>query len=491
MDRKIGITLPALCAAALTGTLLASTTGVSAKGHHPPGRIGTSFKLATGAAFHGLDVATSPNGTAYIGWISSTEAVPARVVHLCTLPVGARTCKGGIQSTSAVDGSSASGLQVLVTSDNVVHLVWLHNTAASISGLHGDAIAEATAPDGQNLSAPTDVVTNAPSFGELLTAKVGPDNNIWTVATAGSGVTTIEVRTALANPSISVNVPWGVGNAQLGFTNGPTVLSVQKYGTISTPIQYAKLPSGGAAFGSFKPLAKTWDTANATLTTTRHGLRAISTVDNASYRPVIAKWTGSAFAKRHLTPDHNSCGANTHDSSTDPSGRLLDVSWECHLVAVANYPDAFHAAITRFATPGTTLEAPQISSGTRGIATVAYLIQPNSGDNVLWVAHVRLPDSTHRAGKSSKAGRVTVTGPRTCLPPSDVHIGWSHHAAKHWSFSSGSLRLNGKQVSAGTLDGANLTAGKAFTLVGKATFAKGGTHRSVTAKLPFRTCAAG
>src|SRR5204862_6500681 len=133
--------------------------------------------------------------------------------------------------------------------------------------------------------------------------------------------------------------------------------------------------------------------------------------------------------------------------------------------------DAFHAAITRFRVSNTPTDAPQIASGTRGIATVAYTAQGTT-DNVLRVAHVRLPDSTRTVATSRVAGRVTVTGPRSCLPPVNVHVGWTHRAANGWTFKSGALRLNGNIISRPTLDGAKLTPGKLYTLTGKAVFGK-------------------
>jgi len=488
-----------LAAAAVVGLVSAGTvTGAfgpapgagAAAAAHPAGVIGSPFTLADVVSFAGYDVAADASGTAYIGWISTTVSDPVRKVHLCRLPVGASACTGGVQTIDSPDPQSAAGLQVVVTGTHLVHLIWFHDTANSLNGSHGSAIAEATAVDGKNLGAAHDVVTDAPSFGQLLTAVRGPGGSIWTVTYANVPARRVEVRAGLSAPAAPVHTPYGVGYAQLAFAGGKPVLVVEKYGAIGTAPHYASRSAGGV-WSAFSAVARTWAVGtNAALATTNHGLRLVTGVNNASYRPVISKWTGSGFTPRKLTADHNSCAPSTHDGRADSSGRLLDVSWECDAVTVTNYADAFHAAVVRFRVSNTPTAAPQIASGTRGIATVAYSTGPQN-DQVLRVAHVRLPDSTHTVGRSGAGGRVTVTGPRSCLPPVDVHIGWTHHAARHWSFRSGALTLNGQAISTSTLDGAKLAAGKSYTLLGKAVFGRGGNRSTVKTSLEFRTCAGG
>lgn len=161
-------------------------------------------------------------------------------------------------------------------------------------------------------------------------------------------------------------------------------------------------------------------------------------------------------------------------------------------MAIANYPDAAHAAIVRFDGNGTPTFTPQIASGTRGIATVVWSVQ-GSASNLykLRVAHVRLPDATVTVSHHATGGRVTVTGPRSCLPPVNVHVGWTHHPDANWSFLSGSLRLGTHAVVGSILDGATLTPGKSYTLVATATFGRNGTRNQVRASLSFRTCGTG
>ena len=479
-----------LTAAATGAALLAAAPAAQARAGHPAGVIGSQIGLGAYQSLSGYDVAAAANGTAYVGWISTAAGAPARKVHLCRLPAGATSCSGGVQTIDAIDGSSASGLRVVLTGDGVVHLVWFHDRVESLNGPNNSAIAEATAPDGNNLTAGHDVVTSAPSFGQLLDVERGPNGTIWTVTYAGVPAHVLQVRPGLSAAPLSVATPFNVGYSQLAFSGSTAVMTIEKYGSIGTPVYWAKRLSGGA-FGSFHAVAKTWAIGtNAALAATRHGVRLVTGINNASYRPVISKWTGTGFSPRTLTADHNNCAPNSHDGSADGSGRLLDVSWECNQVTVTNYADAWHAAITRFTVSGTPTYQPQIASGTRGIATVAYSVQTSAGQR-LRAVHVRLPDGTRTVTKSATAGRVSVTGPLSCLPPVNVHVGWSHRALNGWSFVRGSLRLAGNVVSSTTPDGAHLSLGTSYSLVGQAVFGKNGNHRTVRAVLGFTTCGTG
>jgi hypothetical protein len=493
LTRRLRATAASAAATALVATgLLATAPAAHAVAGHPAGIVGNQITIATVQSFAGYDVAANAAGTAYIGWISTTASDTARKVHLCKLPLGASSCSGGVQTIDSLGISSAAGLQVLLTADGVVHLIWFHDTANSINGPQGSAIAEATAPNGANLSAAHDVVTDAPSFGQLLTAVRGPNGSIWTVTYAGVPTQQVQVRAGLTSPATAVHTPYGVSYAQLAFASGKPVLAVEKYGAISTGPSYATRSSGGS-WSSFHAVANTWAVGtNVALAATRHGVRLVTAINNASYHPVISKWTGTGFTARARTADGSPCTPVGHDGWADASGRLLDVSWECGKVTIANYADAFHAAIVRFSVSNTATFTPQIASGTRGIATVAYSNQQPTGTNqVLRVARVRLPDSTYTVAKSGTGGRVTVTGPRSCLPPVNVHIGWTHKPASGWSFKSGSFRLGTKTISSSTLDGATLTAGKQYTLHAAAVFGRNGTRDAVRASLSFTTCATG
>jgi hypothetical protein len=218
-------------------------------------------------------------------------------------------------------------------------------------------------------------------------------------------------------------------------------------------------------------------------------LRLIATVNSATYRPVIARWNGHGFDRRQLTADRSPCAPSSHDGYTDPSGRLLDVSWECNSVTIADYANDAQAAILRFPVAGTGTFEPQIASGTRGVATVAWTAETDSANgDFLHVERVRLPDTTRSVTRRGAAGRVTLLLPTSCVPPVDVRIGLGVRAARGWSVRARSMRLAGRVVAGPTLDAARLTPGRRYTLSGAAEFADGSRRSTVRVSMIIRSC---
>jgi hypothetical protein len=471
--------------AVVVGGLVLSAPPTGATGGNPPGVVNT-FAIGTNVDLVSYDVAASSTGRAYIGWITNAPGT-TRAVHLCTLPVTATSCAGRTE-TLTNQPSSSDDLKVLVTGDDTVKLVWFHDTDQSINGPENALISIASAPHGQGLALSSDTTT-APSFGSLLTAEIGPNGHIWTVAYAGLPETNVQVHTNPTTNYETVNTPVVVQFAELAFIGGKAVLALSQYGPIDAKIRYAVRSTTGN-WGSFHAVANTRNLAEAALETTHgHGMRLIATYQGVPYRPVLSRWTGTGFTAGAFTPD--SCDAASHDGYVDLSGRLLDVSQDCATkLAVANYADGTHVALTRFPINGVLTLKPQIASGTRGIATVVWSVEGTTFDK-LRVAHVRLADPTRTVSHHGTGGRVTVTGPRTCLPPVNVHVGWTHHPDANWSFLSGSLRLGNTAVVGSTLDGAKLTPGKSYTLIATATFGRSGNHNQVRATLGFRTCGTG
>jgi hypothetical protein len=70
-------------------------------------------------------------------------------------------------------------------------------------------------------------------------------------------------------------------------------------------------------------------------------------------------------------------------------------------------------------------------------------------------------------------------------------VGWSHKPDANWSFMSGSLRLGNKAFLGSTLDGAKLTPGKSYSLIGTAIFGRGSQRNQVRTTLTFTTCGTG
>jgi len=453
-----------------------------------PGLTGPAITLANNTQFSGYDMATGPNGTAYIGWIGDTGS--GRFVHLCTLPRGAKGCAAGIKSiASAPDGigtSTAAGLRVLVSKSNLVTLVWMYSTVASENGPEGDVIATATSQGGGPLSA-AKASSAGPSFGDLLDAVLAPNGKIWTVAHAGGGVSSAQVTRGLGSTPQTVKAPFWPGRAIIAFTGSSSVLAIDKYGAISTPVYYARQSGGG--WTAFKAVAKTWNVAGFGMAATTAGVRLIASENNAGYHPVVSALNSSGFSAPVLTGDSNNCNPFSHDVVADASGRLADVSVECQAVTVANLANTRHAAIFRFSIPASATFAggdPQLTTAPSGHGWVAWSIESKVNDKLL-VAPLLLPGLDVTATASGKAGKVSVTGPTSCLPPVNIAVGLSARAASGWTVLGKSLKLGGGTVGS-VLKGAGLTPGKSYTLTGTVTFGRGGTRAAGHAAVTFRAC---
>ena len=451
-----------------------------------PGLTAKPITLANKVQLDGYDAATDASGKSYIGWISSSvTGSPTRSVHLCTLPPGATRCSGGIQ-TESTGQSSAVDLRVLVTPAGKVTLVWFHDTTASENGPNGSEIAIATSQSGGPLSAPQDVAT-APSFGSMLDATLGPNGSIWTVAQPADG-DALQIRPGLTNPAVKITAPYVAGTARLRFSGSTGVLVIQKDGAISLPVSYAS--ERGGSWSGFRKLAHTWTAAaNLGLADTRSGIRVLASVSNADYYPVVSRWTGSSFTRPTLTGDRDNCAPESHDPVADASGRMADVSLECQEVAVANLTDTLHAAIVRFHVSGTFAQGnPQLTTTPRGRAWVVWSTDVGVEGARLQAAPVLLPGRSIIATRAAGGNRVTLHGPASCLPPVDVAVSVKGSPAAGWQVTGRTLLLGSRTLHSATLRGGSLTAGRSYTLKGRVTFASGGSRRTVTAKLKFRSC---
>jgi hypothetical protein len=491
-----------LAAAALTGAL--AVTGFAAPAPAPalsvaaptrppvaaaapgPGLIGSPIDLADQGQFDGYDIAMTPDGTSYVGWISAA-ANSDRIVHLCIVPAGQLACQGGVRSTPSEGASSAAGLKVLTQAGRVA-LVWFHDTDNAVDGPNGASIAVSFVQADGNLADAVEL-GDAPSFGRLLDAEVGPDHQIWTVAVGPAGAGPIEVHDGGISAAVALAAPWAdVGFAELAFAGSTPVIAATKYGAITTPVAVASRQD--LTWTRFTTVNGTWAVAtDVGLTQTSSGLRLVTSTDNSTYHFVVANWTGSGFSGPTPTGDTDNCAPASHDTSTDASGRLADVSVECSQLAVANLPLTSGAAIVRIPTRGTVASGtPQIATTPRGRAIVAWSVLNADNSDRLYLAAVGLSDLTVAKTKGLAAGSVTVTAPVSCLPPIGIGVGVGARAAAGWRVTSRNLTLNGTAFAARVLNGAQLTPGATYTLTGHASFTKGTHHTQASVGLAFRAC---
>ena len=499
MSKSPSLRLIATAAAAAAAILPLSAAGQAlaapaARPAHPaaaPGPAGGTITLDHGVVLNdGYDAATDASGRTYIGWISNKIGGSAgRQVHLCTLPPGARGCKGGVRTITFADGttaSSADALHVFTTPGGKVTLIWMHTTVASENGPQGDEIETATSQAGGPLSAATDQATG-PSFGTMLDAAVAPNGQIW-VLSQESVLSGMQVRPGLGKPFVNLKTPYGVGPARIRFNHGTPVIVIQKDGAVTAPVAYTSFRNG--KFAGFHFLKHTWTGASDIgLVGTSSGIRLVTSVGNASYLPDNWSWTGNGFGRPVVNGDEGNCAPGGHDLVSDASGRVADITNECGFVVIANMADTKHASLAKFPEHATDAGGDyQITTTRRGKGWAVWSVQtPTSGDK-LFATPILLPGTEVTASKTTRGNRVTVTGPATCLPPVNVHVGVQGKPAKNWHVTASTLRLGHKVLHSTTLNGGALKPGGTYTLSGTVKFADGSSHAIVSAQLKFRSC---
>lgn len=449
------------------------------------GLAGTPIVLAPDSQVSGYDIAMDANGTAYVGWIAASGG-GARTIYSCVLPQGATACLNGIQSTASLGESSAAGLQVVApVSTTGTLMVWFHDTTDSVSGPLGGRVAYATISSNGTLSAPNDTPALAPSFGSLLTAERAPDGEVWLVQ-ANAASDSLRVFPGLTEPVETLNPGGFVTKARLAFASGKAVL-VTAGAAYTGKLRVVRQTDTG--WSSFSGVNGTWTAGASYDVATRGGVKLVASVDNANYYPRIANWSGTAFTNFALTGDKNSCPRESHDLFPDPSGRIAGVTFECNQIAISNHPKARTAAFVRFNAGGTPTDrahGPQIATYARGLGWVAWARVDGDNERLL-VAPIRLPAQKTNKTVSSIAGKVTVTGPVSCLPAVQTTIGVSAKGLNGWSVVSKTLKLDGSVHGTG-LNGAGLSPGSSHTVTGTAKFKKGGQTRTVSAQLGFTSC---
>jgi hypothetical protein len=477
----------------LTSAPAAAAPSAAAASAPTPGIAGKTITLANHVDLDGGsdDIAIDRAGTAYVGWIadSDTKNPASRRIYLCVLPLHAMACKGGIHSAPSLDASGASDLKVLAAKNGKVTLVWFDNVLPdSETGPNGSQITESTVQQNGTLSA-AEHVASAPSFGEMLDAELGPNGSIWTVAAGDGELGKIQVHEGLSSPAVTIKTPFNADFGLLAFAGSKPIIAIHHAGQVSDPVAYSSL--SGHSWHKFAHIKGTWTSdANFGMASTRSGVRLIATINNANYYPVVAKWNGHSFTKRTQIGDHNNDSPSSHDVVADASGRLADVATEGSKLAIDNLPDTKHAGIVRIPFHGTIAgNVPQLGTTPRGDGWLAWSVEAGGsklGDKLMVVA-VRLPGLHHSKSAHGSDGRVTVTGPASCLPDATISVGVIGQASHGWHVSKHSLRLSGKKIGS-VLNGAALTPGKKYRLKGKVTFAGGGAHQTVAVTLKFRAC---
>lgn len=453
-----------------------------------PGISGAAITLGSQIVLPGdrrdVDLATDRTGRTYVAWLSSpvTNSLD-RQVHLCTLPLHATACAGGVHTIDTADASTASGLRILATPAGAVTILWYHTHTG------GGDVSETTSASGGPLSAAKDVVSG-PQDAFLLDAQLGPGNSIWTVVGPETG-STLRITPGIGKSTSSLTAPRHVDYARLAFAGSTAILAVSASdgaGGFEKPIEYASRPA--SSWTGFKNVAGTeTDGTDLGLTRTSAGVR-LSAPSASTQQPAVAKWTGHGFTRAVAIGDHSTCVPSSYDTVGDASGRLAGVSNECGRIAVDNLPATTHAAILRLAGGAIAAGDPQIATLPRGYAWVAWSVQfsANAGQgDKLKIVPLLLPGLARKVSHRGPHGTATVTGPTSCQPADSISVAVAGHAKHGWRIRSRKLTLSGKKVGH-TLNGAALSAGRRYSLTGTVVFTNGHSRSTVKATLTFRSC---
>ncbi len=473
--------LPAPSSAPTTTTTTApggTTIGSPAPGPAGPGIDLVQFAQQDRFSGGGFAAVSDDQGDTFVSWTNSAKKGG---VFVCTLRTGSSNCLNGTQVSASTEASPAPGTDIhLLAGHRSVRVLWFDDSDG------GATVQEATATAG-GVPSPSHTLEKAVTAGALMDARTGPGGHVWTLTANGDGT---QLRLAkdgvvVAGPA----VPWAVGFAQLAFAAGTAVIVVQKAGSLATPVEYAW--DTGAGWTALRPLSGTWSVGYAPgLTQTGAGLRLVTATADASYNPVVSRWTGHGFSAASPIGDTNNCAPNSAQTATDASGRLTDVTNECGMITVDNMPTASRASIFRFPAKGTIAGSnPELATLPSGRGWVVYALQNETGYDQLMAVPVLLPALTSTTATSSAAGVVRVSGPVSCLPVVTTPVTVGASSAAHWEVLSKTLKLSGKSQGS-VLNGARLRPGASYRLVGTVTFGDGQRRLTLKAVLDFKACPA-
>lgn len=483
MPRSSRVLAPALTA--IAGLVLAgATVGLGSTSAVAAGSTaGSAFTLKSGVSLSGYDAATTKDGTTYVAWIGDTGA--GRQLHLCVLKPSARSCSGGTQTGNSLGGSSAQNVKVVVDG-NAVELVWIAQPNPD-SGEFSGTFGTNTVTNG---SLGTSVaVSGAPTLG-TLGAAISHNGDISLAAIGGTGTYDHRVYyypTIGATPK-TFSRPYYVGNVQLADNGKQTVMTTSAYGSLSGKVAVASKSSGSSSWGSFTNVSKSYTKGGIEQLGDAHGkIRLLSASTKELYTPYIWKWNGKSFGNPKSTGDKTEI--SSFDAGTDSSGRLVNVSQTVSGEEVSNFGGGLRA--THFGIPVKQTFAGgsgQIATSASGRGYVIYSIEKlNITGQILLAQPIKLGALTKTVHKSGRGGKVSLTGPASCLPVAKVKTSVSGKPDHGWRVASKSLQL-GSAKQGGSLDGASLKAGTSYTLHGTVVFANGSAHSSVMASLSFKTC---
>jgi hypothetical protein len=462
------------------------TGGSTAPAGAAGGPTGDAVTIMSQVSLSGYDVATASDGTTYLGWIGDDLTDPGlRALYLCVLKATSSGCVGGVQSASALGSSSAQNLRIVITGGKPV-LVWIAQVAPSTGEFSG-VFGTNTVTNGQLGSSVS--VPQAPTLGTLTSAIRGPGGAI-SAAVIGSGTNGSHVYyyPDLAASPREFTRPYMVGNAQIADNGKQTVLTTSPYGSITDPVNVAFKQSAGSGWSSFYKVPHAIPLGGIErLQVAGKKIRMVGPSDKALYRAYTWTWKKRSFRGPKATSDPNDI--STVDTTSDASRRLASVHSEVKGLAVSNFGSKARPGRFLLKVKNTYAGGPaQIATSPSGRGWVIYSVERTGvPGQILKAQKIKLSAVTRTVKKNTRAGKVLVTGPSSCMPVSTLRVGVKGKPAAKWKVVSKTLKL-GSKAQGKTLKGTSLKPNHAYKLTGSVVFAKGGARVKGQATVKFTTC---
>jgi hypothetical protein len=471
---------------ALVPAAVVLATTVVGAAHAAGGPVGGKVHLQSNIALSGYDAATTKDGTTYVGWIASSyNNTLLRQVHLCVLHQGSGSCVGGVQTANSLAPAAAQDLHVVVAGGQVA-LVWDAQAAPS-SGDFSGIFGVAKVSNG-HLGAST-AISGAPTYPTMTSVIVTKSGGV-SAAVIGNSSNDNKVYyyKTLSSAPKTLTRPYFIGNAQLADNGHQTVLTTSQYGSLSGRVSVAHKSSSSSSWSGFSTVTHSYTGGNIEKLYTAHGkIWMLGMSDKALYTPYRYRWSGKKFGGPKSTGDHQD--VSSFDPTTDASGRLANVSTEVGNLAVSNFSGGSKAGEFRMKVKQTFAGGiAQVTTSPSGHGWLIYSIQTDtSTGDLLYAQRIRLSGLTRTVHQHGKPGKVSLTGPASCMPASPVHVALTGKGARPWKVAARKLTLGSKKVGS-SLNGATLKPHHHYTLTGKVTFKNGGHHATLKAKLGFTTC---
>jgi hypothetical protein len=475
--------------AAVALATAASVLAAAPASHAASGGLdGQPVTLGTGLALNAdsYDALTTKQGTTYVAWISSTSG-DLREVHLCVLPQGASGCQGGVQTASALDGSSAQDMHV-VNVAGTVELVWIaqpNPDSGEFSGTFGVAQVNSSGVLGSSAS-----YGGAPTYGDLTGVTVH-GNSVEMAAVGNSGYDqNVYYYSGITATPKKLTRPYYIGNAQIADDGDSVVITTSHYGSLGEKVSVASENEKSGKWSGFSNVAGSYTAGALERLLLTHGkITMVGMSDKALYTPYTYIWKGSSFDGPNATGGKNDI--STVDLNTDASGRMVSVFTESGQLQIGNFGEGSHMATFGLNTSKLTLAGgePQISTSRDGLGWLFYSYeQPGGIGDKLVAQPIDIPALANTVTGHGKHGSVKLTGPANCFPESKLGISAKGNGDKGWKVDRTDLTLDGKNVSS-PLDGSKLKASTQYSLEGSVTFKNGKDTSDASVKMSFTTCA--